>query len=96
MAKKIKGPLFTGRKDSASKRITEFLTDIGVKDGRTLAPFHSFRHRAGTRLRQAKVEPELRYALGGWTDGEKPNSGWNYGEGTIKELRQAIDKIGGL
>jgi integrase len=98
LPKKITGALFTGRKDTASKRITEFLTDIGVMsdDGRTLAPFHSFRHRAATKLRQAKVSAELRYAIGGWTDGEKPNSGWNYGEWTIKVLREAIDKIGGL
>jgi len=99
LPKKITKPLFTGRKDSASKRVTEFLTSIGVineDDGRTLAPLHSFRHRAGTRLRQAKVSDELRYAIGGWTDGKKPNSGWNYGEWPIKVLREAIDKIGGL
>jgi hypothetical protein len=36
----IKGALFTGRKDSTSKRIAEFLTDIGVmcEDGRDLFP----------------------------------------------------------
>jgi integrase len=98
LPKAIKGVLFTGRKDSTSKRITEFLTDIGVmrEDGRNLSPLHSFRHRAATKLRQAKVSSELRYAIGGWTDGEKPNSGWNYGEWPIKTLREAIDHIGGL
>jgi integrase len=98
LPKKITSPLFTGRKDSASKRITEFLEAIGVKgeDGRKLAPFHSFRHRAKTKLRQAKIDAELRYAIGGWTDGAKPNSGWNYGEWKIRELKEAIDKIGGL
>ena len=100
LPKKITGPLFTGRKDSASKRITKFLEGIGVKgvdsDGRTLAPFHSFRHRAATKLRQAKVEPELRYAIGGWKDGNKPNSGWKYGDWPMPDLKEAIDKIGGL
>jgi integrase len=99
LPKVIKGPLFTARKDTTSKRITEFLTDIGVKggdDGRKLSPLHSFRHRAATKLRQAKVDPELRYALGGWKDGAKPNSGWTYGEWPIKTLREAIDHIGGL
>ena len=98
LPKKITGPLFEARKDTTSKRITEFLTNIGVKceDGRKLSPLHSFRHRAATKLRQAKVSSELRYAIGGWTDGEKPNSGWNYGEWPIKTLREAIDAIGGL
>jgi integrase len=100
LPEKITGPLFTGRKDSASKRVTKFLEGIGVKgvdsDGRTLAPFHSFRHRAATKLRQAKVEPELRYAIGGWKDGNKPNSGWKYGDWPMPDLKEAIDKIGGL
>jgi integrase len=97
LPKHITAPLFPGRKDSASKRITAFLKDIGItKSGRSLAPFHSFRHRAATKLRQARVDAELRYAIGGWTDGEKPNSGWNYGEWPIKVLRETIDKIGGL
>jgi len=98
LPKPIDKPLFKGRKDTASKRITEFLESIGVKcdDGRKLSPFHSFRHRAGTRLREAKVSAELRYAIGGWTDGGKPNGGWNYGEWNIRELKAAIDKIGGF
>jgi integrase len=97
LPKHITAPLFAGRKDSASKRITAFLKEIGIMEGRrTLAPLHSFRHRAATKLRQARVDAELRYAIGGWTDGEKPNSGWNYGEWPIKVLRETIDKIGGL
>src|SRR4029079_26383 len=45
LPKKITGPLFTGRKDSASKRLAEFMRDIGITDPEK-APMPSFRHRA--------------------------------------------------
>jgi integrase len=98
---KITGPLLTGRKDSASKRLREFLREIGIineNDGRDIAPMHSFRHRAKNRLRRAVSDAELRDAIGGWTDGKK-NSGRKYGNKhgkgyPIKVLKAAIDKIG--
>ena len=99
---KIAKPLFTGRKDNAGKRLTKFLTDIGVvneKDGRNIAPAHSFRHRAKKRLRLATDDEELRNALGGWSSGKK-NSGTKYGTKDddkgypMTVLKEAIDKIG--
>lgn len=101
LPKKITGPLLTGRKDSASKRLREFLEQIGVindRDGRKLAPNHSFRHRAKNRLRRAVPDAELRDAIGGWTTGKK-NSGRKYGNKhgagyPIKVLKAAIDRIG--
>jgi integrase len=101
LPKKITGPLLTGRKDSASKRLRAFLEEIGVindHDGRNIAPNHSFRHRAKNRLRRAVPDAELRDAIGGWTTGKK-NSGRKYGNKhgagyPIKVLKAAIDKIG--
>jgi len=70
---KITKPLFTSRKDSTTKRMRKFLTDIGVKTGeddeRMLGPLHSFRHRAATKLRHAKVDAPLLDAIGGWGNG---------------------------
>jgi hypothetical protein len=89
-----------GRPDTAGKRIKAFMDDIGVlneNDDRNLAQFHSFRHRAKTRLNQAVRDDELRNAIGGWSDGKtKKNAGWNYGKWPIKVLKETIDKIGGL
>ena len=101
LPKKITGPLLTGRRNSATKRLRQFLTDIGVindHDGRNLAPNHSFRHRAKNRLRRAVPDAELRDAIGGWTTGKK-NSGRKYGNKhgagyPIKVLKAAIDEIG--
>jgi hypothetical protein len=101
LPEKITGPLFSGRKDDASKRLRDFLIDIGVinpTDGRNIAPMHSFRHRAKNRLRRAVPDAELRDAIGGWTTGKK-NSGRKYGNKhgagyPIKALKAAIDKIG--
>jgi hypothetical protein len=103
LPEKIRGPLFSGRQDSATKRLTKFLTEICIlnsTDGRNVAPMHSFRHRAKNRLRRAVPDAELRDAIGGWTDGKK-NSGRKYGNRhgagyPLKMLRQAIDTIGGL
>jgi integrase len=97
LPKKITGPLFTGRKDSASKRLAEFMRDIGITDP-DKAPMHSFRHRAANRLRRADVPEDLREAIGGWADGKKKTSrkyGNKHGRGfPIKMLKEAIDKIG--
>jgi integrase len=97
LPKKITGPLFTGRKDTASKRLREFLRDIGTTDS-DKAPMHSFRHRAANRLRRAGVPEDLREAIGGWADGKKKTSrkyGNKHGRGfPIKMLKAAIDKIG--
>ena len=101
LPKKITGPLITGRKDNAGKRLQAWLTDIGVinpNDGRVIAPMHSFRHRAKNRLRLAVPDTELRDAIGGWTTGKK-NSGRKYGNEhgkgyPIAVLRKTIDKIG--
>jgi integrase len=99
---KITGPLFTGRKDMASKRLNKFLKDIGImndNDGRYIRPMHSFRHRAKKRLRRAVPDGELRNAIGGWADGKK-DSGVTYGTKDddkgypMKMLKEAIDKIG--
>jgi integrase len=97
LPKKITGPLFTGRKDTASKRLREFMRDIGITDP-DKAPMHSFRHRAANRLRRAGVPEDLREAIGGWADGKKKTSrkyGNKHGRGfPIKMLKTAIDKIG--
>jgi integrase len=97
LPKKITGPLFTGRMDSAGKRLGAFLHDIGINDP-DKAPMHSFRHRAANRLRRAGVPEDLREAIGGWADGKKKVSrkyGNKHGRGfPLKMLKEAIDKIG--
>lgn len=97
LPKKITGPLFTGRMDSAGKRLRDFLGEIGITDP-DKAPMHSFRHRAANRLRRAGVPEDLREAIGGWADGKKKTSrkyGNKHGRGfPIKMLKEAIDKIG--
>ena len=96
LPKKVTRPLFPGRRDSASKRLREFLHDIGITDP-DKAPMHSFRHRAANRLRRAGVSEDLREAIGGWADGKKKTSrkyGNKHGRGfPIKMLKEAIDKI---
>jgi hypothetical protein len=92
--------LLTGRQDSASKRLAEFMTEIGVindHDGRDIAPMHSFRHRAKNRLRDTTPDDELRDYIGGWKG--KKNSGRKYGNKhgagySIQKLKEAIDQIG--
>lgn len=97
LPKKITGPLFTGRKDSASKRLGDFMREIGITDP-DKAPMHSFRHRAANRLRRAGIPEDVREAIGGWADGKKKTSrkyGNKHGRGfPIKMLKAAIDKIG--
>jgi len=102
LPKNITGPMITGRKDSATKRLSEFLKEIGVindHDGRYIRPIHSFRHRAAQRLRGAGVLEDLREAIGGWANGKAKKQSRKYGNKhgrgyPIKMLREAIDKIG--
>lgn len=91
LPKKITGPLFTGRMDSASKRLGKWLRDIGITNP-DKAPMHSFRHRAQDRLRAAGCPQDVRWALLGH---EEKTVAAGYGQGfPVKMLRQWIDKIG--
>ena len=95
----ITKPLFTGRMDSATKRLRAWLTEIGITDPNKV-PSHSFRHRAKRRLINADVRSELINAVGGWADDKKKNSGDDYGKDednavfSITKVKEAIDKIG--
>ena len=87
---KIAGPLFTGRKDSTTKRLIAFLRGIGITDPNKVP--HSFRHRAQDRLRAAGVPEDMRWALLGH---EKRTVASSYGKGfPVPMLKEAIDKIG--
>ncbi len=95
----ITKPVFTGRMDSATKRLRAWLTEIGITDPNKV-PSHSFRHRAKRRLINADVRSELINAVGGWADDKKKNSGDDYGKDednavfSITKVKEAIDKIG--
>jgi integrase len=90
LPKKITGKLFTGRKDSTTKRLIAFLRKIGIADPNKVA--HSFRHRAQDRLRAAGVPEDMRWALLGH---EKRTVASGYGKGfPVPMLKEAIDKIG--
>ena len=98
LPEKITGPLFTGRMDSASKRLREWLGQIGITDP-DKAPMHSFRHRAAKRLRAAGVLEDVREAVGGWANGKKKKTSRKYGNKhgagyPLSVLKEAIDKIG--
>ena len=95
---KITGPLFTGRKDGASKRLRKWLYEIGITDP-DKAPMHSFRHRAAKRMRAANIPEDVREAIGGWANGKGKKQSRKYGNKhgagyPISVLRKAIDKIG--
>jgi integrase len=86
----IKGKLFTGTDDAASKRLNRFLDDIGITDPRKV--IHSLRHRAQDRLRAAGCPEDVRWELLGH---EKETVAAGYGEGSpVPLLRKWIDKIG--
>jgi integrase len=90
LPEKIAGPLFTGRKDSTTKRLIAFLRKIGITDPNKVP--HSFRHRAQDRLRAAGVPEDMRWALLGH---EKRTVASGYGKGfPVPMLKEAIDKIG--
>jgi integrase len=95
---KITGQLIPGRMDTASKRLREWLTDIGITDP-DKAPMHSFRHRAAQRLRAAGVPEDVREAVGGWANGKKKKTSRKYGNKhgagyPLSVLKEAIDRIG--
>ncbi|MGB8428482.1 MAG: tyrosine-type recombinase/integrase, partial [Pseudolabrys sp.] len=95
---KITGPLFTGRKDGASKRLRKWLYEIGITDP-DKAPMHSFRHRAAKRMRASNIPEDVREAIGGWANGKGKKQSRKYGNKhgagyPISVLRKAIDKIG--
>jgi integrase len=99
LPEKITGPLFTGRKDGATKRLGKWLSEIGVNDD-DKAPMHSFRHRAARRMRDASIAEDVREAIGGWANGKGKKTSRKYGNKhgkgyAISILREAIDKIGG-
>ena len=98
LPEKISKPLFDGRKDSASKRLRAWLSDIGINDP-DKAPMHSFRHRAAKRMRAANIPEDVREAIGGWANGKGKKQSRKYGNKhgagyPISVLRKAIDKIG--
>ena len=96
----VKGPLLKGRPDNAGKRIRAWLTDIGVindKDGRDIAPMHSFRHRAAQRMPRHPGGCARSNRRMGQRQGQKDFAryGNKHGAGyPISVLRKAIDRIG--
>lgn len=100
----ITKPLFTGRLDSASKRLRTWLTDDCKITDPNKAPMHSFRHRAKWLLENAEppLPDKLINAVGGWSTREtKKNSGDDYGKNPddnavfkIAKVKAAIDQIG--
>jgi integrase len=97
LPKKITGPLFTGRKDNAGKRLRAWLSEIGIAGDK--APMHSFRHRAAKQMRAAGILEDVREAIGGWANGKGKKVSRKYGNKhgagyPITVLRKAIDKIG--
>ncbi len=55
---KIKGRLFAGTDDAASKWLNRFLDDINITDARKV--IHSMRHRAQDCLRAASCPEDVR------------------------------------
>jgi len=86
----IKGRLRKGNARAASKRLNQFLRDIGIADRRKV--IHSLRHRAQDRLRAAGCPVDIRHAILGH---EEKSVAAGYGEGfPVTMLRKWIDKIG--
>jgi len=93
LPEKITGQLITGRMDSAGKRLSKWMYEIGIAgiadpDGAdedkapgelNKAVMHSFRHRAAQRLRAAIPDESLREAVGGWANGKTKKSSRKYG-----------------
>jgi integrase len=81
--------------DTFSKWFANFLNKAGAKAPRT--SFHSFRHNFRDAIREAKVEKEIAYALGGWA-GDGPNAesltAESYGRGfNVKTLSEAVSRV---
>jgi integrase len=89
LPEKIKGPLFKGATNDASKRLNTWLNDIGITDPAKVV--HSLRHRAQDRLRAAECPEDIRWSLLGH---EKKTVAAGYGKGfPVPVLRKWIDKI---
>lgn len=55
---------------------------------------HSFRHGVTDAVRRVSESDEIRYALCGHSDGERRNSGFDYGTGyPLKTLKEIVDQI---
>jgi integrase len=90
LPKTIKGKLFTGRANQASKDLNEFLRDCGITDPRKV--LHSLRHRAQDRLRAFECPQDIRWALLGH---EEKSVAEGYGKGfSVPQLKKWIDRIG--
>jgi hypothetical protein len=90
LAPVIKGRLFGGDAEYASKRLNRFLRDVGIADPRKV--IHSFRHRAQDRLRAAECPRDIREAILGH---EKRTVAAGYGAGfAVSQLKKWVDKIG--
>ena len=89
---KITGQLIPGRMDSAGKRLSKWMVEIGI-EGITdpdkaddpdkaadldKAPMHSFRHRAAKRMRAASIPEDVREAVGGWANGKRKKQSRKY------------------
>lgn len=91
LPKKITGPLFTGRRDNAIKRVGKWMRDIGI-DVAHKAPAHSFRHRAQDRLRAAGCPTDVRWELLGH---ERRTVAAGYGVGSpVPLLKKWLDRVG--
>ncbi len=90
LPKTIRGKLFAGAPNGASKRLNKFLNDIGITD--PLKVVHSLRHRAQDRLRAAECPVDIRWELLGH---EEETVAEGYGIGSpVTSLKKWIDKIG--
>jgi integrase len=90
LPKLIKGPLFPGGAEAASKRLNKFLRDCGITDPRKV--IYSLRHRAKDRLRSASCPLEVQYELLGH---EIATVAAGYGRGSpVPLLKSWIDRIG--
>jgi len=93
---KIVGPLFASvpsielAAKAASKRLNDFLDEVGLTDPGLVV--HSLRHRAADRLRAHECPVDIRHALLGH---ETRSVAEGYGEGfSVVTLKKWIDKIG--
>jgi integrase len=86
----IKGPLFKGDADYASKRLMKYLRSIGITDPRKVA--YSFRHRAKDRLRSFECPEKIAEAIFGR---DEVTVGDGYGKGfPVPVLKKWADLIG--
>ena len=90
LPKTIKGKLFAGRPNEASKSLNQFLRDCDITDKHKV--LHSLRHRAQDRLRAFECPQDMRWAVLGH---EEKSVAEGYGKGfSVPQLKKWIDKIG--